>query len=146
MVERVERLKPYFESTPSGLADQEALEQRYVPVVASGTADRAFGQIAPGAECGCGEAIGGKPLVGRMRVVDLPIEVGEIGGVGKAIAALGTAQCDVQRESRLNGPNAGQLPTADYGLLEAIAGMAENRNVIDEAHDPDMSGIPPRRT
>src|SRR5262249_18780008 len=90
MVPGVEALSTKFKATAPGLVQDEAFEQRQIPVVASRSAQRIMRSVTPrtrGRKC---KRCGIEPLAGGSRIGHAANLIWTIGGIVQAIAALTT--------------------------------------------------------
>src|SRR5712671_966035 len=103
VIPRVESLDAEFHSAATSFAEDEALEQRQVPVVAAGTAHRVVAEVAKGTHrrsCKGGriEVLDGlvpSPSQDRAGVGNLANEVRTVGRVGQAITTLAAGETNV---------------------------------------------------
>lgn len=167
VVEDVEALCPELDLAASFLAEDEALEQGQVPVVAAGSLQRVQAQVAPlpdgwGAErtfrpgpIRAGDLWRGvEPVVHRARIVERANHIGPVSSgplvvvcpIRQAIVGRRSAQIDLQRQTSLGGNEARDLPAAESGPQRPARGVPEGRNVIEEVGVEDVVAIEPRRS
>jgi hypothetical protein len=103
VIPRIESLDAEFQSAATSLAEDEALEQREVPVVATGPTHRVVAQIAKRTQRRKRKGRGIEvlddlvPSTDRPRIRNLADQVGTVGGVGQAVTRLAAGEADVDR-------------------------------------------------
>ena len=113
VVPRVEAFRTQFESAAPSFIDDETLEQRKIPIVTAGTAERVMPRIAPATDGWIRERIGVEPLGNRVRIRDTADPVRAVGGIGQAVATLATRQLRINRQSGSDGHDTGNFPPTD---------------------------------
>src|SRR5579863_3928236 len=101
MVPDVKALGAELETAAPRFADEEALEQRQVPVVATRTTDCVMTKITPGSERRSRKYRRVKPFVNFFRIGDRPVNIWPVGaitvGAAENTADIVAAQRDVER-------------------------------------------------
>src|SRR4051812_6675871 len=146
MVERIERFEP--ELQPRVTCELDVLEERHVPVIDAGPAQRVAPDGAETAGSRLGERRRVEPCL-LARAESAGIRVTHQIGAGRAeavVEATGVVRLDRNRESALERRNAVALPAADDRVLHAARVPAEflaaaERKVVDEAPDQPVIDV-----
>src|ERR1700730_5440027 len=135
----VERFGAEFQAAASRFAEDEALEQGDVPVVAAGATRSVVTEVAEGPNHGVRERRRIEVLdilflgcANGLRIGDFAHEVWTVSCVRQTVAALGAAEADVKRKAGFQRDDAGNFPATDGSPNQPIVVVTEERDVVDE--------------
>jgi len=141
MVPSVEALCAQLQTAAARFAEQEALEERKVPIIETRSPQSVVAQRAKGADRWCGECRCIKPLGNGVWVRDGAGQVWTVGGIGEAIAALVAAEADIEGQTGACRHNTGDLPAANRRLHKPARAIAEHGYVVDEINRGNVRSV-----
>src|SRR5215469_3069504 len=106
MVPKVKELRAELEIGSSLPAEDEVLEQRYIPIVATGAADTIMRFIAPSPRGWHRKDRSIEPLFDRMRIHHPPVDVWSVDRIGNNTRHILARQPNVQRGAGCGRNNA----------------------------------------
>ncbi len=157
VVPRIESVSPELKPCAARLADQEALKQREIPIIASGSTQRVEGEVAPGSRSRSRECSGVHPLNSgynsvagnwRLRVRDFPYQVWPVRDIAarEETGDVATIDAQIERNTRFHSDDAGERPSA-YNCLHEVAGAVPRKwDVINEVNECDIGTVEDRWT
>src|ERR1700722_3038430 len=127
------------------LGDGEVLEQREIPVVTAGTAQCIETKITVGPKRWCGKGRRVEPRAYSLRIRDRPVYLWPVPGVGNNAGSVVSAYPQIQRSARFHSDNPGQRPSTQSRSHKAVAAVLQERDIVDEINESDLSTIKLRR-
>jgi len=145
MVPGVEGFQTQFQAAASRFADHEALEQRDVPVVATGATQTVVWEGSPDTDGRSREGCRVKPLVDSMRSRKCTSEVWPVVAT-YPIALCSASHSDIDGQAGFHRDDARHFPAAESGFEETALGVAEQGDVVDEVNDSDLRAVIPAQS